>query len=105
MVSMLLDQVLRDWGFKDVVITHSLNEAFAAVNSRMPDFAFLDVMLHDRTSFDVASLLGSSGVPFIFLTALSDAALPSKWRDQPRLGKPIHFAELNRLFKKLLPPS
>ena len=103
MISMLLDQVLRDWGFRDVVIAHSLKEAFAAVNSRMPDFAFLDVMLHDRTTFDVADLLASSGVPFIFLTAVSDGAMPAKWRDKPRLEKPVHFAELNRLFSKILP--
>ena len=103
MVSMLLDQVLRDWGFEDVVVAHSLNEAFVSIDSRMPDFTFLDVMLQDRTSFDAADILTSNGVPFMFLTAISDSALPARWRDAPRLEKPFHMGELNTLFSKLLP--
>lgn len=102
-ISALLEQVLRDWGFENLATAHSLEEAFAAIRAQVPDFAFLDVMLGDRTSLDVADMLASKGIPFIFLSAVSDMALPEKWRKHQKLEKPVDFAALSKLCEKLIP--
>lgn len=103
MVSMLLEQVLRDWGFENILVAHALDAALTLIAERTPDFAFLDVILGDQASFEAADRLASKGVPFIFLTAVSEVSLPAKWRDQLRLQKPVHFAELSKLCNEFLP--
>jgi CheY-like chemotaxis protein len=53
------------------------------------DGALLDINLGSETCFDVADRLSEQGIPFMFLSGYSDAAIvPARFDGVPRLAKP-----------------
>lgn len=67
----------------------------ARVSSALPlctkdlDGALLDINLGSETCFEVADRLTEQGVPFMFLSGYSDAAIvPGRFASIPRLAKP-----------------
>ena len=102
MVSMLIEDFLRDCGCGRVTSVTSTAAALATVNDAPPDIALLDVMLGHDTSFEIAALLQSLQVPFVFLTALGDGGMPAEWRKHPRLEKPFALDQLSEAVTALL---
>jgi len=65
------------------------------------DGALLDVNLHDKPCFEIASALSSRHIPFIFLTGYDqDEVFPAEFRASPRLGKPIDYRKMQRMISE-----
>lgn len=58
------------------------------------DAAVLDINLHGETVFPLAEELRARGVPFVFATGYSDAAIPSSYGDVARWEKPYDYDDL-----------
>jgi CheY-like chemotaxis protein len=86
---------LEDAGAVVVGPVGSLSEALSLIaKEELLDGAILDVNLGGEKSFAVADHLMARGVPLIFATGYDEAALPSRYRDIPRCGKPINLDEM-----------
>jgi CheY-like chemotaxis protein len=58
------------------------------LRTRRPDAALLDVNLDGAMVFPLAEELVRLGVPIMFLTGY-DEGLPDRWRERPKLLKPV----------------
>ena len=56
------------------------------------DIALVDVNLDGSMSFALADRLAERAVPYIFVTGYDDWALPTAYRDAPRIAKPFDEA-------------
>jgi len=61
------------------------------------DGAILDVNLGGDFVYPAADRLGERGVPFLFATGYDGIAVPAKYADTVRLGKPIDLSGIARL--------
>lgn len=66
------------------------------------DAAVLDIGLHGELAYPVAAVLQDRGIPFAFLTALEEAALPERYRHVPLWSKPQNPANLPDRIAQLL---
>jgi DNA-binding LytR/AlgR family response regulator len=70
---------LQDFGFEIAGTVDSGEEALVQIKALNPDLVLLDISLAgEMTGIDVAQKLKAEQVPFIFLTALADAATIKK---------------------------
>ena len=65
------------------------------------DMALLDVELCGGTSFPLADELAERGVPVALITGYAPDALPSAYRDLPRLDKPVERDKLTAAILRL----
>jgi DNA-binding response OmpR family regulator len=96
-VALELKSILHDLGAEVVGPVARLNSARDLATSEPLQGAVLDVKLDGDTSFPLAEELLQRGVPVIFTTGFDAAALPAKFRDAPRLAKPVNGDALRRL--------
>lgn len=61
------------------------------------DMAFLNVDLHGQPIFPVAAALLERGVPIAFVTGYDPSVLPARFRNLPRVEKPVSLASLTRM--------
>lgn len=66
------------------------------------DAAVLDINLDGATSFPIADALDRAGVPRIFITGYDTWALPERYREQPRIGKPVAMSSVVAAVEQLL---
>lgn len=78
----------------------AIDEALHLIGAEPLDGAVLDMNLRGEMAFAVADLLSERGVPFVLSTGYSPDALPRRYGNVPRCGKPI---EVGALAKTLFP--
>jgi DNA-binding LytR/AlgR family response regulator len=66
----------------------SVDATIRALAQHKIDLALLDVKLGDELVFPVAKILDAMGVPYIFVTSHSAAAIPAQHRHSPLVSKP-----------------
>ncbi len=86
--------MLRDTGLDVVGPVGTLDDALRLVDEEQIDCAILDVNLRGQMAFPVADRLGEAGIPFVFATGYSRAAIPDRFRDVPHMEKPFQPARL-----------
>jgi DNA-binding response OmpR family regulator len=91
-----IENVLRDNGHEVIGSVGTLGEARALARSEEFDGALLDVNLDDGRIDDVADILTSRHIPFLFLTACARENLPPAHRETVVVPKPFDEAELLR---------
>lgn len=92
----LADQ-LSGWGCQVIGPEGRVKGALERIDGVELDGALLDINLDGEKSFEIASVLASRDVPFIFLTGYDrDTALPDEFRSAPKLAKPISAHVLAR---------
>jgi DNA-binding response OmpR family regulator len=94
LVADLIGDALRDSGCDVVGPASRLMQGLALATVEQLDGALLDVNLGGERCFPIAAALRTRGIPFAFLTGYGDAALPSEYRNAPRLTKPFRIASL-----------
>lgn len=95
------EEMLKELGVATVVCAATQRQALAAIETRVPDFALLDVRLDEGDGFDIAHQLASLGVPFAFVTGYGhDIAFPFALAKAPRLLKPVSIAALERVLAR-----
>jgi len=95
LVADVIADILQEYGWHVVGPVPRVQQALALAQAEPLDGAVLDVNLAGELCFPVAAELTQRGVPFIFLTGYSSAAvLPREYHSVPRVGKPFNASEL-----------
>jgi two-component system LytT family response regulator len=80
----------------------SVETGLKAVENLQPDLVFLDVMLHDKTGFDILKQLPAVDFEVIFTTAFEHYAVPAfRFSALDYLLKPIDPDDLQQAVEKL----
>lgn len=83
-----------------------LDDARAILDGDMRiDAAVLDINLHGEAVFPLANTLRELGIPFVFATGYSEAAIPSEFAAVPRWEKPYSFDDLVEALPGLVRPA
>ena len=106
LIALDIQQILERAGATHVTSVASATEAIEVL-SREPkfDLAVLDVKLGgvERNSLDVAALLHTQGVPFVFLTGMrADDVHAKKFPNAPVIEKPYDATALLRAVQHAL---
>ena len=104
LITMLFEDMLSDFGCDVVGPAMNVRQAMDVAGSAEIDVAVLDVNLNGESSFPVAALLASRGVPFVFSSGYGATALPPEWQDRPTLPKPFTSDEVADVLAGLLAP-
>jgi len=84
-------------------IYHTADDGIRALRKKQTQLVFLDIMLHDRTGFDLLSMLDHYQFHVIFTTAYDKYALKAiKFSALDYLLKPINLNELKEAVQKAL---
>jgi len=92
-IAFALEDMLTDLG-ADVVVTSTLEEAFAQVADNDLKLAVLDVNVNGAKSYPFAEELRGREVPIIFATGYGDAEHPPQFAGAPTLTKPYSRQQL-----------
>jgi PAS domain S-box-containing protein len=81
--------------------------AIAAARADRLSAAVVDINLGSGQSFEVARVLRTAGVPFVFLTGYDSAVIPSEFEGLPMLQKPVELRRIVRAVAALTdsPPA
>lgn len=95
-------------GYTVVAAVTNGEAAIEAVKKHTPDVVLMDLRLEgDKDGIDIMMEIGKfSTVPVIYLTGSSDTVNKSRASQTNTLAfciKPVHFEELDALFKKIKP--
>lgn len=86
-LAMMLQDLLEDDGY-DVSKVASVSDALAAIESKLPSAAILDVNLGGEQAYPVARALREGGVPFMFATGYGERRLPEEFAGEKTVQKP-----------------
>lgn len=104
-ISMLLEDMLMDFGCEVVGPAARLASALEMVERETFDMAILDVNLAGDPVYPVAEALARREVPFVFSTGYGGGGIKDPYRDRPVVQKPFGQQELKRtLLKGLVSP-
>lgn len=101
LVAARIDSILTDEGLEVVGPVGALDEALKLANAEDLDGALLDVNIYGGRVDDVAAILESRGVPFIFVTSCERDDLPRDFRDVTNVAKPFRDRDLLREVRRL----
>lgn len=96
LVSMLLEDMLADFGCSVVGPAPTVAEAMPLAADAGIDAAVLDLNLAGDPIYPVADILKARGVPFVFASGYGEAGLNEAHRGAPMLRKPYRQADLER---------
>ena len=102
LVSMLVEDMLADFGCSVVGPAPDFDSALSLANSAEIDAALLDVNVAGRVIFPVADALKARGVPFAFASGYGAAGVEGDHRDAPVLQKPFRQIDLERALSGLV---
>jgi DNA-binding response OmpR family regulator len=91
LVAMMLEGMLTDIGYR-VILAGRVTKATGLAATEAIDCAILDVNVDGETSYPVATELRRRGIPFLFSTGYSAAALRADYRGSPVLSKPYSYS-------------
>ncbi len=91
---MAASDMLNDLGHEVVGVATALGSALKAARSAAFDIAVLDVNLGGERIDEVATVIDSRGIPFVFTTGYAATALPAAFTRRPYVGKPFASEQL-----------
>jgi light-regulated signal transduction histidine kinase (bacteriophytochrome) len=101
-IAMEAEDVLRDLGFEDCQVVGSVLAARALIAEADISFAMLDVNLGNETSEEVADLLYTRGIPFIFASGYGDRSFTtSRFEGVPVITKPYSERDISAAISRL----
>ncbi|MGI8944513.1 MAG: response regulator [Qipengyuania sp.] len=102
MVLLNMEAVIADLGCTSIITAASVDQALSLIDTHAFDIAVLDLNLDGEPSYPIADALAVLGVPFIFSTGYSTAALGGSYGNRPVLRKPYRDEELKEVLDCLL---
>ena len=94
LVSMLLEDFLKDAGCDVIGPAPSLATARELLDRERPEVVLLDVNIAGELVYSFAAILAERNVPFLFVTGYSAADIAPHFRDRPVLRKPLRYRQL-----------
>jgi len=101
LVSMLLEDMLADFGCSVVGPAPTIADAMPLATGAGIDAAVLDLNLGGDSIYPVADVLKARGVPFVFASGYGESGLSDAHRGAPMLQKPYRQADLERALRGL----
>jgi len=95
-ISLLLEDMLLDFGCEVIGPAARLAAALDTVNREQVDLAILDVNVAGEPIYPVAEALAQRSVPFVFSTGYGSAGIKDAYRDRPVLQKPFAQHDLKQ---------
>ena len=95
-------RVLQKLGADVVGPVQTVEKAMSLLQDSPVDVAVLDINLRGRMVFPVADALRDRGVPFVFATGYTEAAVPPDYSDVPLWEKPFQPEELAKALPGLM---
>jgi CheY-like chemotaxis protein len=95
-ISLLLEDMLLDFGCELVGPAARLSSALDIASRETIDLAILDVNVAGEPIYPVAEALAERGVPFVFSTGYGSAGIKDAFRDRPVLQKPFAQHDLKQ---------
>jgi CheY-like chemotaxis protein len=96
LVSMLVEDMLSDFGCKVVGPASDIDQALQLARDAGIDIAILDVNVSGRQSFPVADILKGRGLPFAFASGYGEAGVIDAHRGALVLQKPFLQSDLEK---------
>ena len=95
-ISLLLEDMLLDFGCEVVGPAGRLAAALDLAASETFDLAILDVNVAGESIYPVAEALEQRNVPFVFSTGYGSAGIKDVYRDRPVVQKPFAQSDLRQ---------
>jgi CheY-like chemotaxis protein len=95
-ISLLLEDMLLDFGCEVVGPAGRLNTALDLAATEALDLAILDVNVAGEPVYPVAETLEQRKVPFVFSTGYGSAGIKETFRDRPVVQKPFAQSDLRQ---------
>jgi CheY-like chemotaxis protein len=95
-ISMLLEDMLLDFGCEVVGPAARLSSALEMARRESFDLAILDVNVAGEPIYPVAEALAERGLPFVFSTGYGGTGIKDPYRGRPVVQKPFGQQDLKR---------
>jgi two-component SAPR family response regulator len=95
-ISLLLEDMLLDFGCEVIGPAARLSAALDSVARDNVDLAILDVNVAGEAIYPVAEALVERSIPFVFSTGYGSAGIKDIYRDRPVLQKPFAQHDLKQ---------
>ena len=95
-ISLLLEDMLLDFGCEVVGPAGRLKAALDLAASEKVDLAILDVNVAGESVYPLVEALEAQNVPFVFSTGYGSAGIKDAYRDRPVLQKPFAQHDLKQ---------
>ena len=95
-ISLVLEDMLLDFGCEVVGPSARLAAALEAVEKEKVDIAILDVNVAGESIYPVAEALQARSIPFVFSTGYGSQGIKDSFRDRPVLQKPFAQHDLKQ---------
>ena len=105
LVSMVIEEALKDLGCDVVGPVGTRDQALALAEAEALDGALLDVNLGGEPVYPVADALSSRGIPFVFVTGYGEKGIAARYAQAPTLVKPFQLATVETLLGEIVKPS
>lgn len=102
LVYLALEDELGAKGYEVIGPFGTLRAAREALDDEKVDLVLLDINIGGSMAWPIADELIARDTPFIFLSGYAADALPERYRDMPRVGKPYDPAMLQSEIRRLL---
>lgn len=102
LIAIAIEDFLYESGIGIVETAFNCQAARRRILGLWPDFVILDVYLPDGSGYEIADLLVTKAIPFLFVTGLMEADIPPRFRGRPILTKPLVSGALSTLIHRIL---
>jgi DNA-binding response OmpR family regulator len=100
-IAMDLETIVIELVTATVVVEGSIAATKEVLHEAL-DFAFLDVVVTDGKTLEIARILEHKHVPFVFVSGAPQDQLPFELRGVPFIPKPFHSAQIESALQAVL---